>query len=459
MLTRHRARRSRVRGLALTAVAALTIPLVPAVAQASAPSSSGATAAVGAASGPDAPVPDTPPAPAPHLAPDPAPDPGTGELRDPSSAAVPDADGALRSGTIFPVPPDDFYDPPADLGDGADGELIKSREQPVGPTARTWMVMYHSTNATGEDIPVTGRVLVPHRAWTGEGPRPIVTMAPGTRGVGDDCAPSRWLDYERPLVEPLLLKGYAVVITDYEGLGTPGVHTYMVGRSQGRVVLDMVRAATSLGASGLEAGGKVVVSGYSQGGGAAVWAGELWQTHAPELDVVGIAGGGVPADLTEVSELLNGGIGFGFMLLAAFGYDAAYPELELNGYLNERGRQLYEDELDACVDRALAYALQDIDVYTDEDPRSTEPWQARFAENRAGENPPEVPIFLYHGLFDEIVPTGQAVALRDEYCAAGADLAWQWHPGEHVTTMVTAAPAVVGFIDSRFRERRFRPSC
>ncbi|MBE1877250.1 lipase family protein [Myceligenerans pegani] len=411
----------RLRGLALTAVAALTIPLVPAVAQAGVPTS---------------------PAPAPR-----------------TSAAVPDDDGRLRSGTIFPVPPDDFYDPPADLGDGADGEVIRTREQATGLSARTWMVMYHSTNATGQDIPVTGRVLVPHRAWRGEGPRPIVTVAPGTRGVGDDCAPSRWLDYERPLVEPFLLQGYAVVITDYEGLGTPGVHTYMVGRSQGRVVLDMVRAATNLPAAGLDPGGKVAVVGYSQGGGAAVWAAELWREHAPELDVVGVAAGGVPADLTAVSERLNGGVGFGFMLLAAFGYDAAYPELDLRSYLNERGRRLYEREQDACVDTALAYALQDIDVYADQDPRYTEAWQARFTENRAGANPPDAPLFLYHGLFDEIVPPGQAVALREEYCAAGADVRWRWHLGEHVTTMVTAAPSVVSFVDRRFRDRPFRPTC
>lgn len=473
---RFRARRAWLRGLALTAAAALVVPLVPAVAHATpaggAPrsavsaevvdhaagtyssvagaSTSAATSAASISAAPAAAVPagETP-----------VPDPGTGELTDPSSAAVPDEDGTYRSGTIFPVPPDPFYDPPADLGEGADGELIKSREQSTGLSARTWTVMYHSTNATGQDIPVTGRVLVPHRAWYGDGPRPIVTVAPGTRGIGDDCAPSRWLDYERPLLEPFLLKGYAVVITDYEGLGTPGLHTYMVGQSQGRVVLDMVRAATNLGPAGLEPGGKVAIAGYSQGGGGAVWAGELWPSYAPELDVVGVAAGGVPADLTEVSERLNGGLGFGFMLLAAFGYDAAYPDLDLQSFLNERGERLFEEAQDACVDMALAYALQDIDVYTTQDPRYTEAWQARFGENRAGANPPDVPIFLYHGLFDEIVPAGQAVTLRDEYCAAGADVYWQWHLGEHVTTLATAAPSVVTFVERRFADRPFWSHC
>ncbi|WP_423463792.1 lipase family protein [Promicromonospora sp. MS192] len=354
---------------------------------------------------------------------------------------------------------DDFYTPPAPLPDGADGEVVRWREEPRRLSARNYLVMYHSTNATGQDVPVTGRVLVPTTPWRGEGPRPIVSVASGTRGVGDTCAPSRWLDYERPFIEPMLLKGWAVVVTDYEGLGTPGMHTYVVGQSEGRAVIDMVRAATNLPATGLAAGGKVAFSGYSQGGGGAMWAGELQPAYAPELDLVGIAAGGVPADLTEVAEGLDGQVGFGFLLLAAYGLDAAYPELDLHSYLNERGRQTYEDEQDACVDVTLGHAFQDIGMFTTTNPLHEAAWQARLDENRLGANPPDVPVRLYHGTLDEIVAPGQARTLRDEYCAAGADVQWEWHLGEHVSTMVTGAPGVVAFLDGRFRERPFLAHC
>jgi hypothetical protein len=40
-----------------------------------------------------------------------------------------------------------------------------------------------------------------------------------------------------------------VVQTDYEGLGTPGTHPYLNGPSEGRRVLDMVRAARRLDGS------------------------------------------------------------------------------------------------------------------------------------------------------------------------------------------------------------------
>jgi hypothetical protein len=354
---------------------------------------------------------------------------------------------------------DDFYTPPAALPDGANGEVVRWREEPRQLSARSYLLMYHSTNATGQDVPVTGRVLVPSTPWRGEGPRPIVSVASGTRGVGDTCAPSRWLDYERPIIEPMLLAGWAVVVTDYEGLGTPGMHTYVVGQSEGRAVIDMVRAATNLPATGLEAGGKVAFSGYSQGGGGAMWAGELQPTYAPDLDLVGIAAGGVPADLTEVAEGLDGKVGFGFLLLAAYGMDAAYPELDLETYLNERGRETYEREQDDCVDGTLTHAFQNIGMFTTTNPLRSPAWQARLDENRLGANPPDVPIHLFHGTLDEIVAPGQARALRNEYCAAGADVRWEWHLGEHVSTFVTGAPGVIAFLDRRFRDRPFLGHC
>ncbi|HEV6953471.1 MAG TPA: lipase family protein [Promicromonospora sp.] len=437
-----RRRTGRARRAVVAGLTALVLPALAAV-PATAAAASGATGSLRTSDdGPDAgrfPAVD----PTPDLF-EPAP-----SLGGPGLPLVPDQGVAL----------DDFYTPPDPLPDGADGEVIRWREEPRQLSARNYLVMYHSTNATGQDIAVTGRVLVPTVRWRGEGPRPVVSVASGTRGVGDTCAPSRWLDYERPLIEPMLLKGWAVVVTDYEGLGTPGMHTYVVGQSEGRAVIDMVRAATTLDATGLEAGGKVAFSGYSQGGGGAMWAGELQPTYAPELDLVGVAAGGVPADLTEVAEGLDGQVGFGFLLLAAYGLDAAYPELDLESYLNERGRRTYEKERDACVDATLAHAFQNIGMFTTTDPLQDPAWQARLAENRLGANPPDVPIRLFHGLLDEIVAPGQARALRDEYCAAGADVQWEWHLGEHVSTMVTGAPGVIAFLDQRFRDRPFSVHC
>ena len=85
----------------------------------------------------------------------------------------------------------------------------------AGVTSR--QILYRSTDALGQPMAVTGTVLVPTAPWTGSGPRPLVAYAVGTRGVGDDCAPSYTLsqgaDYEGFFVKSLLDQGWAVAVS------------------------------------------------------------------------------------------------------------------------------------------------------------------------------------------------------------------------------------------------------
>ena len=67
--------------------------------------------------------------------------------------------------------------------------------------------------------------------------------------------------------------GYLVAFSDYEGLGTPGRHPYLVGESEGRSVLDAAKAAAQL--PGADAGDQLAIWGHSQGGHAALWAAQL----------------------------------------------------------------------------------------------------------------------------------------------------------------------------------------
>ena len=194
--------------------------------------------------------------------------------------------------------------------------------------------------------------------------------------------------------------------------------------------MDVVRASTRLPATGLAGGGPVAFNGYSQGGGGAAWAGELAPSYAPELNVVGITAGGTPADLNAVAQFLDGSIGFGFLLLASLGLDAAYPELNLPAYLNERGQTLYKTQQGACIDAVFGYAFQRIADYTTSNPLATPAWQARLGENKLGSTPPRAPVYLFHGTHDEIIPLAQAQTLRKQYCAAGVKVRWATFVGE-----------------------------
>jgi hypothetical protein len=356
---------------------------------------------------------------------------------------------------------DAFYTPPSPLPAGADGDVVWWRPLPGELGVKGYLVLYRSESATDAPIAVSGRVLVPATPWTGAGPRPIVSVASGTRGIGDRCAPSKFQpDYEKPLfIDAMLRRGWAVAVTDYEGLGTPGRHPYVVGRSEGHAVIDAARAATRLPAAGLASGGPVGFSGYSQGGGGAAWAGELAPSYAPELAVAGITAGGTPADLDVVAKSLDGSVGFGFLLLSALGLDAAYPELDLPAYLDDKGRTLYDTQQDACVDAVFGYAFGHIADYTTANPLNTPQWQARLADNKLGARPPHAPIYLFHGLSDEIIPLSQAQALRRRYCAAGVDVTWGTFLGEHVSTLVASAGDVVSYLADRFAGKPARSNC
>lgn len=144
------------------------------------------------------------------------------------TAASPATASAARPGDLVATAPSAFHPLPG---------------QPTNTKA--WKISYRSTTADGAPDVVSGTVIVPQDGRTG--PRPLITYAVGTVGMGDSCAPSNNLPngtaMEANLIQQLTLRGWAVVVTDYEGLGTPGVHTYTVGPSAGHAMLDAARAA------------------------------------------------------------------------------------------------------------------------------------------------------------------------------------------------------------------------
>src|SRR5205085_9499408 len=171
------------------------------------------------------------------------------------------------------------------------------------------------------------------------------------------CAPSREMSSnsfdEQFAVSNLLAKGWAVAVTDYPGLGTPGDEQYSVGIAEGKAVLDALRAATLLPGAGLSGTARMAIEGYSQGGGAAGWAAQLQPGYAPGLRLTGVALGGTPANLQAVAKNINGSAFFAFLGGAAVGFNAAYPALDLPAELTAQGRQALAQPATMCQAQAL----------------------------------------------------------------------------------------------------------
>ncbi|MEU4200438.1 lipase family protein [Streptomyces sp. NPDC045470] len=338
---------------------------------------------------------------------------------------------------------------------------------PGQPTrTRAWHMEYRSTTAKGTPNVVSGTVIVPDDGRTG--PRPLVTYAVGTVGLADTCAPSagfpKGTTVEANLIQQLTARGWAVAVTDYEGLGTPGEHTYTVGRAEGQAVLDAARAAQRLpGAvrAGVTQDSPVGIMGYSQGGQASGWAAELHRTYAPELKVKGTATGGVPADLLKVADFNNGNIGAGLILMAAVGQDAAFPELDLAKYLNDKGRHYVGFMKKNCVAvDAIAGAFKKISDVTVKNPLYEADWQQRLRESDLGTRRPDAPVFLYHGTLDELIPYGVGKQLRADWCAKGAEVRWAPIPlGEHVVGAVAGAVPAADWLADRFAGKPAHGNC
>jgi pimeloyl-ACP methyl ester carboxylesterase len=374
--------------------------------------------------------------------------------------------GLVTAAAACTQPPPDFYIPPGSPS-GEPGAVLRVEPSSFGGSnAHTAVaVQYRSTTATGEPNAVTGTVVVPNAPWTGEGERPIVSHAVGTQGLGDHCAPSKSIGggtvYEQGAFQAMLDRGWAVAVTDYEKLGGPGDHTYVVAAAEAHAVLDIVRAAMQVDELGLDPSAPVGILGYSQGGQAAAKVAEVEGTYAPELDVKGVVAGGVPSDLADLAAFLDGGPFFTFLGYAAIGLNSAYPELDLESYLNADGEALLDTARGSCLaDGLLIGAFQSIGNLTTSDPLEQPDWQARLAENQLGSSAPDVPVLQYHAVFDEIIPFDQGTRLRDAWCDGGAQVRWsEYWLAEHAIGIFAGQQESIDFLADRFAGQPFQPTC
>ncbi|MBT0565925.1 lipase family protein [Williamsia sp. CHRR-6] len=115
---------------------------------------------------------------------------------------------------------------------------------------------------------------------------PVVAYGHGNTGSAPGCGPSQFpdlLNYGDAISE-FVRNGYALVITDYEGLGGPGVFGVFDAQTFGLNMIDSVRAATKV--SPLVSSQWAAI-GASQGGAAAWAANELASTYGAGLNFVG----------------------------------------------------------------------------------------------------------------------------------------------------------------------------
>ena len=353
-----------------------------------------------------------------------------------------------------------FYDVPDPLPAAEPGTLIKARRLLGAPRgAQAWRVLYHSTDHEGDAIAVSGVVVAPDLPSVGH-ERTVVSWAHPTTGAeGKRCAPSTGID-PFLLVEgldELLRAGYVVAATDYAGMGAEGPASYLVGSTEGRNVLDAARAARHL--RDADAGDDLLLWGHSQGGQAALFAGQLQPSYAPELDLKGVA---VAAPAGELGELLQADIGdvsgvtIGAYAFGAFqeAYEDEHPDLALTSVLTPEGAAAVPEMAPLCLlgqNKALhAIATPLIGRFVAEDPTQVEPWATFLEENTPGAERIEVPVLVTQGLKDQLVRPETTDSLVQRLCAVGDEVQYRTYPGaDHGTVAYRTVPLLIPWLRAR----------
>jgi pimeloyl-ACP methyl ester carboxylesterase len=393
--------------------------------------------------------------------------------------AIPLAALALAAGSACAAPvqgPADmsFYDATPVSG-GSHGDLIAYRLTSVtlgadAPQNKAWTVKYQSTNSKGVANVVTGTVIVPTAAWSGTGARPVLSYAVGTHGLAQPCAPSIQLnkgtDYETANIQAALKAGYAVLVTDYQGYTNGATPTYLAGASQGHAVLDIVRAASQIPDAGISASAKTVIWGFSQGGQSAAWAAQRKASYAPDLNLVGVAAGGVPADFVRTAAYLDGSAGSSFLLAGVVGLSQEYPEgIPINDLANDLGKATIARGKSECVFEALFDLMNHkLSEYTvgNQTLAQLETIPSVLATMKAqdlGGTKVPVPLYQYHGKADEFIPIDQAVALKKAYCNKFSNVTFDVYPSEHIATQFQAAPYALAWLGDRVAGKSTLGTC
>jgi len=337
------------------------------------------------------------------------------------------------------------------------GQLIRS--EPFGtkvPGSQAWRILYVSTGLDGGPIEVSGLVVAPTLPPPATG-RPVVAWAHPTTGVAENCAPSLLKDAldTIPHLPALMTLDYVVVATDYPGLGTPGPHPYLVGESEGRAVLDAVRAARQIPKIG--ASDRYAAWGHSQGGHAVLFAGELARSYAPELTLMGVAAVAPATDLLQLlKDDLDERAGKIVASYCLWSWSRVYSA-PLDRFVEPSVLHDIDRVAGDCVEtEGEAYRLLSATIgfpadYLSPTLYTSSPWQKLLEDNRPGRAPAGAPLYVAQGTDDPIVRPTVTADFVDGLCRAGATVRYEPFPGVgHVRAGRVSATSAIRWMKSRF---------
>ncbi|MBV8161598.1 MAG: lipase [Acidimicrobiia bacterium] len=332
-------------------------------------------------------------------------------------------------------------------------------------------LLYRTTGQLGEPTVTVTTVLTPTPVQVE--PR-IVGYLSFYDGLGSQCDPSYTLaggdpgdstyaqeaEEEELLITWYLSQGDIVTIPDFEGTNL----AWMTGRLSGQGALDAVRATESYLQIGPTT--KVGLSGYSGGSVAADWASELAPQYAPELNLVGVAEGGIPANYFDHFAYISGSAEYSPAIPGELlGLSRAYG-IDLTPYLTPKGQAVVSAESNTCIASdfskpQLAGTIADF---------VQQPYPAAIASMLSDQTMgtaathPQEPLFMgmgnADGTGDGAMSAIDAKALARHYCSEGVPVDYQEYPGaSHIEAAAFLEPQTGPFLQARFAGLPYVDNC
>ncbi|MGW5436152.1 lipase family protein [Nocardia asteroides] len=390
---------------------------------------------------------------------------------------------AVQPAPAVAVPPEldpAFYRPPAELVAAKQpGEIIAARQVNVANAGLipvnvdAWQVSYRSTDTRDEAIAAVATVLKPR----GSTPDKLVSMQIAEDSLAAYCSPSyavqQWsaaaalgqivAPLEFVIAQAQLQEGWAVVIPDHQGPDS----AFGVGPLGARITLDGIRAARDFAPMRLAPDTRVGMYGYSGGAIVTGHAAELAQRYAPELNIVGAAIGGVPADFGPLLDIGNGQIWSGMIMAAVLGLGREYREFGelLDRDLDPLGQGLSVIKGGLCVQYNTALFpflnMKGMLRVPEGDPMRNPVVRDVLDKTRMGKAVPDMPMFIWQANPDELIPVGPVNTLVDTYCQS-PDAQVQYireHLGEHITTEVSGSATALLWLRDRLDGVPAAPGC
>lgn len=346
---------------------------------------------------------------------------------------------------------------------GASGKLLAAvRSTSTVGSAVGINLLYTTTDQDNDTTTATAVLFVPS-STTGSA-LPLVVWAHPELGLGQGCAPSVRGQSPGALgdVGDLLSRGFAVLEPDLPGLGTPGSPSLLIGVTEGRALLDGIRAVTQV--SGVRLG-RIVIWGHSQGGHAALWAAQVAPDYAPELALAGVVADEPIADPSAVmGHLAQISSADPLVDEVLYSYSNAYPEVKLGEYRGFLAALVTQEKATGCGSLSpsgQALLLLGAGTAPWLQPPTQGPLAQRLAANVAAADL-SIPLLMIQGADDQVVPEAiQASGVRAR-CEVGSVVDYRVYRGlRHSNSAADPQrrSEILSWIGDRMADRTAPNSC